>query len=74
MNKIIILILITISVTSCNPYMHIGGSVMRKHNTSLNKYNKENTYPSQKDSVKEETKPNKKRRENKLLFWLWRNI
>jgi len=59
MNKIIILILITISVTSCNPYMHIGGGVMRKHNTSLNKYNKKNTYPSQEQPVKEE----KKRRE-----------
>ena len=74
MNKIIILILITISVTSCNPYMHIGGGVMRKHNTSLNKYNKKNTYPSQEDSIKKEIKPNKKRRENKFLFWLWRNI
>ena len=68
------LILITISVTSCNPYMHIGGGVMRKHNTSLNKYNKKNTYLSQENFVKEETKPEKKRRENKFLFWLWRNI
>ena len=74
MNKIIVLILITISVTSCNPYMHIGGSVMRKHNTSLNKYNKKNTYPTKEEPVKEETKPEKKRREKKFLFWLWRNI
>lgn len=68
------LILITISVTSCNPYMHIGGSVMRKHNTSLNKYSEKNTYLSHEQLVKEQNQPEKKRRENKFLFWLWRNI
>ena len=68
------LILITISVTSCNPNMHIGGGVMRKHNTSLNKYSEKNTYLSHEQLVKEQNQPEKKRRENKFLFWLWRNI
>jgi hypothetical protein len=54
--------------------MHIGGNVMRKHNTSLNKYSEKNTYLSHEQIVKEQNKPNKKRRENKFLFWLWRNI
>jgi hypothetical protein len=70
----IIIILITISITSCNPYMHIGGKVMRNHNTSLNKYNQKNSYLSHKQLTQEQNKTNKKRRENKFLFWLWRNI
>ena len=74
MKKIIILLIIKISITSCNPYMHIGGNVMRKHNTSLNKYSDKNTYLSHEQLVKEQNQPNKKRRENKFLFWLWRNI
>jgi hypothetical protein len=54
--------------------MYIGGGVMRKHNTSLNKYGEKNTYLSHEQHVKEQNQPNKKRRENKFLFWLWRNI
>jgi len=72
--KIIVLILITISTTSCNLYRQIGRNVIRKHNTSFNKYNEKNSYLSYEQLVKEQNKLNKKNRENKFLLWLWINI
>ena len=72
--KNILIIVIFLFVTSCNPYMHIGGNVMRNYNTSMNKYKKNNSYLDYNQLVNESNKPIKKQRENKFLFWLWRNI
>ena len=68
MGKALSLIIMIVLMTSCNPYMHIGGAAMRKYNLSQNKYTPNNPYTNYR-----KTKP-KKQREHRFLFWLWRNI
>jgi len=64
MKKLILLFLVMVSFTSCNPKLYIVGAGMRHHNLSQNKY----------QPGKHRKKVNVGKNQNSPIFWIFRNL